>query len=466
MDFFLNGRRLQIFGLCRHELFPYVGFAMPSRMMRRDAVLLRHELNCNFVRCSHYPQTEAFFDACDELGLLAWEELPGWGLIGDAAWQDRAVRDVQEMVRRDRNHPSIVIWGVRINESPSNPPLFQRTKEAAKALDDSRPTSGAMNHDTTQGWFQDVFAYNDYYTTPRPPLPDVPYLISEAVGNLMGPHRPDRNIYRRAGDPALQAMQALYHAHVHDQAGKSHRYSGVVAWCAWDYGSPMASHNGVKCPGVMDVFRVPKLGASFYRAQLDPKIKPVIHPNFYWDFGPQTPQGPGTNAAIFSNCDRLQVWINDVPRANIRPERAKYPPSFVDLTWLAGGRPELRLEGYLGDKLVITRSFSSDEGQDQFLLQADDVEIIGDGIDATRLMFGRVDKYGSTRPFADKEVSFQLQGPGVIVGDNPFQLADSAGTGAVWIKSLPKSSGLIEITAIHSALGTKSVAIKVRPVSI
>lgn len=80
--FYLNGKRLQLFGLNRHELYPYVGYAMPDRVMRRDAEILKNDYNCNIVRCSHYPQTEAFLDACDELGLLVWDEIPGWGYIG------------------------------------------------------------------------------------------------------------------------------------------------------------------------------------------------------------------------------------------------------------------------------------------------------------------------------------------------------------------------------------------------
>ncbi|HEX6463147.1 MAG TPA: glycoside hydrolase family 2 TIM barrel-domain containing protein, partial [Vicinamibacterales bacterium] len=164
--FFLNGRRLRIFGLNRHELYPYVGFAMPARALRRDAELLRHTLNCNFVRCSHYPQSEAFLDACDELGLMVWEELPGWQYLGDESWQDRAVADVREMVIRDRNRPSIAIWGVRINESANNPPLYRRTKDVAKALDPTRATSGTMTKRSTENWLQEVFAYDNY--EPRP----------------------------------------------------------------------------------------------------------------------------------------------------------------------------------------------------------------------------------------------------------------------------------------------------------
>jgi beta-galactosidase len=80
----------------------------------RDAEIMRRELNCNMVRCAHYPQAEGFYDACDELGLLAWGEAPGWGYLGDEAWKALAYRDIGEMIARDRNHPSIIIWGAPI----------------------------------------------------------------------------------------------------------------------------------------------------------------------------------------------------------------------------------------------------------------------------------------------------------------------------------------------------------------
>ncbi|HEX4748704.1 MAG TPA: glycoside hydrolase family 2 TIM barrel-domain containing protein [Bryobacteraceae bacterium] len=187
--FFLNGRRLQFFGLNRHELYPYVGRAMPRRVLRKDAEILRNEFNCNAVRCSHYPQSEAFLDACDELGLLVWEEIPGWQYIGDASWQDLAVRDVSQMVQRDRNHPSVIIWGVRINESHNDPALYHRTKEAAKLLDDSRPTSGSMVYHSTDNWLQDIFAYDDYHSGPdgsvglEPPFPGVPFFFRKLWGS-------------------------------------------------------------------------------------------------------------------------------------------------------------------------------------------------------------------------------------------------------------------------------------------
>ena len=140
--FRLNGSPVKLIGLNRHQTFPYVGGAIPARVQRRDAWILKRELHCNIVRTSHYPQSVDFLDACDELGLLVLEEIPGWQHIGDAAWQNIALRNVGEMIRRDWNHPSIILWGVRINESQDNHDFYTRTNALAHTLDDARQTGG------------------------------------------------------------------------------------------------------------------------------------------------------------------------------------------------------------------------------------------------------------------------------------------------------------------------------------
>ena len=192
----------------------------------------------------------------------------------------------------------------------------------------------------------------------------------------------------------------------------------------------------------------------------------MIQPNFYWDFGPQTPRGPGKHVAIFSNCERLELFINRRPHASLLPDSAnyphlQYPPFWTDLELAGAGHHELRIEGYVGSKRVLSRSFSSDATHDRFFLEADDTTLVGDGADATRLVFKVVDKFGAERAFAGGTVAFTLSGPGVIVGDNPFSLVDSGGVGAVWIRTLPRRSGSITIKAVHSSLGAKSVAINV-----
>ena len=476
--FFLNGRRLQLFGLNRHEIYPYVGGAMPPRVMRRDAEMLRRGLNCNIVRCSHYPQSEAFLNACDELGLMVWEETPGWGYLGDDAWKELLVRDVGDMIVRDRNHPAIVIWGVRANESTNDVALYRRTTALAKSLDDSRPDSGSMTPGSRknweENWHEDVFAFDDYHAEPdgsvgiADPVPGVPYMLAEAVGQFDYTAGKGFGIrYRRAGDVNLQQVQAVRHAQAHSRAAAKPRICGVIAWCAFEYASLVNSYNTVKTPGIADVFRIPKLGASFYQAQGDPNVRPIIQPSFYWDFGPQTPSGPGKQAAIFSNCDRLELSVGGQRKATLHPNAAdfphlKHPPFFSDLDLDGSARPELRIDGFVGNRLLLSRFFSSDPSQDQFLLEADDTVLDADGADATRLVFKVADKFGAERAFGVGEVTFELTGPGVIVGDNPFSLVESGGVGAVWIKALADKVGLIRISAKHSTLGTARVEIAVR----
>jgi len=476
--FLLNGRRLQIFGLNRHEIFPYVGGAMPPRVLRRYAQILKRQFNCNMVRCSHYPQSEAFLDACDELGLMVWEEVPGWGYLGDDAWKELLVRDVRDMITRDRNHPSIIIWGTRVNESANDVPLYRRTKELARSLDDSRPTAGSMTPSSRrnwkQDWHEDVFAFDDYHADRdgsvgiAGPTPGVPYLISEAVGQFDYARRKSLDItYRRAGDPALLQQQALRHAQAHSRAAANPRICGVIAWCAFDYASLIHSHNNVKCPGVAEVFRIPKPGAAFYLAQTPPDAPPMIAPAFFWEFGPQTPRGPGNNAAIFSNCDRIEIFIDGRKHATARPDTAGYPhlphaPFFEDLDLDGIHHPELRIDGFRRDQRVLSRSFSSDPTRDQLSLEADDTDLIADGSDATRLVFKVVDRFGADRLSGAGEVRFHLDGPADLIGGNPFSLTDSGGVGAIWIRTQAGRTGAVAVTATHSDLGARRVIIQVR----
>lgn len=497
--FFLNGRRLKIFGLNRHQLFPYVGNAMPARVQRRDAEILKRELNCNMVRTSHYVQSPHFLDACDELGLLVFEEIPGWNTIGDRAWQDLSVRDVGKMVRRDWNHPSVVTWGVRINESNDNDDFYARTNRAARELDDSRPTTGARRGDLYDSTFlEDLFSFNNYGRNPdgtvglRPPRNGIPYLVSEVVGQFdytgdgapftTDSLRPSNTVayanafdsyYLRTSSVRQQQLQADRHAQAHNLAASDNRYAGALAWCAFEYNSPINSVDSVKTPGVCDIFRIPKPGASFYRSQLDPRVRPAIEPAFYWDFGPRSRQEPGpirgdVDAMICSNCERLEVYVGGERFATLTPDRGRYgqlpyPPSFVDLSGVDGsGLPELRIDGYLGERKEISRSFSADTGEDRLLVVADDQELHGDGIDATRVVLRAVDEYGNQRPFVTGGVRIQMSGPGWLIGDNPFSFTEAGGAGAVWVRTKERSAGEILVRAAHESLGAGEALIRVK----
>jgi beta-galactosidase len=466
--FFLNGRRLKLVGLNRHQWYPFAGGAMPDRVQRRDAEILRRELNCTMVRCSHYPQSSAFLDACDELGLLVWEEIPGWGRVGDAAWQQQNFRDVSGMITRDRNHPSIVVWGTRVNEANGTTAMYGRTGRLARKLDPSRPTSGALASSTGArfaGSDVEVLAYNDYTARRgapfqlRPPRAGVPYLVTETIGTLSG-----ARAYRRTDPAATQQLQAELHAKAHDLAAADDRYCGLLAWCAFDYPSGwQRSLGGSKFAGVSDFFRIPKPAAAFYASQGDPRARAVVEPGFAWDFT-AAPAGPGRNATIWSNCDRLLVFLDDRPVGAARSRRADFPhlryPGFaVDLTVPRGRRPQLRVEGYVGDRLVVSRRFSGDRSRDVLGCVADDPQLRADGGDATRVVVSALDRFGTVRAGATGKVTLTLTGPGELVGDPTMDLGATGGAAAVWLRPFAGPPGTLTLTARHDTLGTATTTV-------
>jgi beta-galactosidase len=474
--FFLNGRRVKLFGVNRHQFYPFAGGAASARMQHKDAEILRRELNCNMVRCSHYPQSEDFYHACDELGLMVWEEIPGWGYFGDAAWQAAARRDVRDMIIRDRNHPSVIVWGVMPNEAGEHVTEYAGYQELAHSLDDSRPTGGDGSR-TDASYVFDVYSIHDYSHRVGPgglrqpelaPATDAagrPYLVCEAVGTLSGP----AGHYRRTDSQATQQGQATAHARVHDIAAADDRYCGLLAWSGYDYNSGNDGQlGGIKYTGVADVFRIPKPGAAIYQSQVDPTIRPVIQPAFYWDFGPASPVTSLSGAMICANVDRLEIYVGGAHHATVAPDTThyrhlRYPPSFADFTGVNGAsHPELGIDGYLGGVKVASRRFSSDPASDWLLVAADGAELIGDGADGTRVVFRAVDAYGAPRPYAIGQVHLSVHGPAMLVGDNPFDFAAAGGAGAAWVRTLPSSAGLVTVRASHPVLRSAAVTIRVR----
>jgi beta-galactosidase len=473
--FYLNGERLQLFGLNRHQLYPYAGMAMPARVQRRDAEILKSELNCNMVRCSHYPQSPHFLDACDELGLLVWEEAPGWHNVNPSpGWQDLVVQNVRDMVRRDRSRPSVIIWGTRLNETPDLPDLWAATRQAATQLDGSRPSSGAMTHHSVAGWDEDVFAFNDYdhlrgpvQALLMPPLPGLPYLITEAVGvDEYKPHR-----FAWTDSPAQLVDQAILHGQAQSLARSEPSYSGMLAWAAFDYASPEGlDPESVKWAGVADGFRVPKPGAAIYQSQVDPGVRPVIVPVFFWEPAGIVPV-PAPTAMIASNCERLEIFINGAHVATGRPAAGAspyghlaYPPFLVHLPARPPGRmPELMIEGYVGSQQVTELRMSSNPAGDTLAMSVDDATIVANGSDATRAVFRAIDQYGNLRRYPAGEVTLTLTGPAALIGDNPFAFGDYGGLGAVWIRSLAGQTGTITLAASLPQLGQARVELRSVP---
>jgi beta-galactosidase len=469
--FFLNGERLQIMGLSRHQMFPYTGMAASARLQARDAQLLKNQLNCNMVRCSHYPPSPHFLDACDEIGLMVWEEPPGWDYVGDANFQAIFLQNVRDMVLRDRNRPSVVVWATRLNETQSFPTLYAEARQLAHSLDGTRATSGAMAAPSPSqglaGWAEDLFAYNDYGSTHpgavdanarlSPPLPNLPYMVSEAVGAIAGPPN-----YRWIDPSATLQEQTKLHAQVNQQARSNPGYSGVLAWAGIDYDSLTGGNrvwNNLRTPGVIDIFRVPKPGAAFYRSQVSPLVRPVIVPAFFWDFGPNSAAtGPGPGSIFATNCDQLQIYVNGELLTTATPDATDFgnlafPPVVVDLTVDGSSQPTLTVAGFYQGRQVTTLQMSSNPATDRLAIDLEDTRIVGDGSDTTRLSFRATDAFGNQRPYVAGDVSISLHGPAAIVGQNPFAFGQFGGVGGVIIRSEAGRSGTAQVTVRHPTLG-------------
>ena len=223
--FALNGKVIKLRGLDRHQTFPFVGQAMPGRAQRSDAHILRTKMHCNIVRTSHYPQSRHFLDACDEMGLLVLEEIPGWQHIGNEAWKLISIDNVRRMVRRDWNHPSVILWGVRINESLDDHDFYSRTNAVAHNLDPTRQTGG-IRYSQSSEFLEDVFTMNDFGFPLKPPNHSR-YLNTEFVGHTY----PTKTI-----DQVERLTEhAMRHARIHDQLASNPQYAGGIGWCAFDY---------------------------------------------------------------------------------------------------------------------------------------------------------------------------------------------------------------------------------------
>ena len=309
--FYLNGRKLRIRGLNRHQSFPYVGYAMPKSMQRLDADLLKKELGLNAVRTSHYPQSHYFLERCDELGLLVFTEFPGWQHIGDDSWKAQAVANAEDMIRQYRNHPSIILWGIRINESPDDDAFYEKTNAVAHKLDPTRPTGGVRAMKKSH-LLEDVYTYNDFLHDGEMPGCDPkkkvtsdmekPYLISEYNGHMY-PTKAFDNEERRS-------EHAIRHANVLDAVAGQSDIAGSFGWCMFDYNThkDFGSGDRICYHGVMDMFRNPKLAASIYACEQEQT--PVLEITSSMDIG----EHPGCNRGniyILSNADSVKMYKND-----------------------------------------------------------------------------------------------------------------------------------------------------------
>lgn len=262
---FINGKRYDLVGTNRHQEYPFVGNAVSNAAHRRDVWQMRNE-GFNVVRLGHYPQDPDLLDACDEWGLLAIEPIPGWQYFSsDSIFVANTYSDIRSLIRRDRNHPSVIMWETTLNESW--PPSWWKDG-AVKTAHEEMPDGQCFTSGDCYGYSGFDVCYNDWDQAgfSRPNKSGKPGFIREFYDYEFGGHYSTSRITRGDGERAQR--QNLWNAwwSLNSNNTRSNNTMGGAVWSMYDYNRGCCDN--ICYSGVADLFRRPKYSLPFFRSQL------------------------------------------------------------------------------------------------------------------------------------------------------------------------------------------------------
>jgi beta-galactosidase len=449
--FYLNDQPLRLFGVNRHEQYPYVGNAGANRFHRRDAQILKYEAGCNVIRTSHYPVDPEFLDECDKIGLLVEEENFGWGTIGDAAWKAAFETQLQTMIMRDRNHPAIFMWSVCVNEGPLDQGAWDNGLHSiAKGLDPTRPTGDETNKN--KEFVTDVYCYHDYsgdgIITPY----NQPWVVGE-WNNALGTNFvvPNDNETRKINMLEKDTLKL-------NNLWASTKVAGVYRWDSFGYLTPqnvepIGSYGAFKnvaeyrCSGMFGRYREPRWLAYMYQSQAEPsQVGEVVQILSEWK------SDSSSTVYVASNCEQVELFKGATSLGKISPNAytslAHGLFKWTGVTWSAGST--LVAKGYRSGAVVVqsTRYASSYGGGSSLVLTSKTGNsITADGSDLAWIEAKINDSNGQRCFYEDGNLFINsLTGPGDRISKtNPIQMTD--GLSVFLIKSKLNQTGTVRCQA-------------------
>ena len=430
----LNGEpAVKLIGANRHQDFAYVGNAVPNSQHWRDAKKLR-DAGCRVIRTAHYPQDPSFMDACDELGMFVIVATPGWQFWNnDPIFAERVYDDIRNMVRRDRNHPSILMWEPILNETRFPVEFAVRTQQIVHeehpgyaSVGDNYSDGIADHYEVIYGWSKDIGNFNF----------DKPWFVREFGENVDDwyAHNTNNRASRNWGENAL-LIQALQLAKAYDEiCHKSRQLVGGALWHPFDH--QRGYHPDPYWGGIMDAFRQTKYSWYFFKSQVDPNLQ---HP--FAETGPmifiahELSPFSSPDVTVFTNCDevRLIVYERDtliqkVPKAEWQ---LPHPPvtfknifefntmrllPYVEKKWQ---QVSLVAEGLIDGKVVCHAKKMPSRRSNKLRLYVDEgLKLIADGSDFIPVICEVIDDEGNVRRLAKEQILFSVEGEGKIIGDD------------------------------------------------
>ena len=472
--FSINGETMFLRGTNRHQEYPYVGYALSDEAQYRDARRIK-EAGFDYVRLSHYPHAPAFMDACDELGIVVMNCIPGWQYFGrDPAFAELQYRNVRELIRRDRNHPSVILWEVSLNETEMPPAFIRRTHAFAH---DELP--GDQTY--TCGW---VPGYDVLIRARQhggcPATGTLPCIVSEYgdweyYAMTAGLHQeawqgltPDASNSRQLrwhGERAmLQQATNFQEAHDDNIAGVGF---GDGLWVMYDYNRGYAPD--IESSGCMDIFRLPKYAYHFFRSQRDAgeRVAGEVSPPMVFVASEWTPSS-ATDVRVYSNAPDVEVLLNGraVGRHHADDDRISRHLAHAPFTFRVGRFEAGTLEAIARQgRRVVARHVVRTPGPAEGIRL--DVALAGRPVArASRdvlLCHARLhDAAGTVIADAWENVAFGATGGVTLVGANPF--SSDAGIASIVARTDPRrgAGALYALAILRDAMGARLVAASTR----
>lgn len=460
--FFLNGKPVKLNGVNRHQDFPGLGNALPAALQSHDVELLK-ETGVNFVRCSHYPMHPAFLDACDRFGIMLYTEIASWQYIGGERFAQNAEQMMEEMIARDRHHPSIILWGL-LNEGRSRA-LFDRLHQTAKRMDPWRPTVYAENSpeegvELGTVYVPDVIGIN--YKVPhldelRELLHGICLMNSEHSNANTG----ERTKWEGGGEEKDWVDDELWQLDkiLHDLDAFAARewMAGSALWCMHDYGTEYEVSRPIQRSGCFDAWRIPKLSAHAIRARWNDTPFTRILGHWTWPGG----DGEEKRVVVASNAERVELLLND---RSLGTKGRKERTTDGIFEWLVPYAPgELKAVAHHGDGHgSIEDSIVTAGKPASLMLDTTHEELPANGTDIAYITATVVDANGVWCPGYRGTATFRTDGDATFFGlyGKP-DVALFAGRGRIALRA-GQEKGTIKVVARADGIAKGSVKVRLR----